>query len=76
VTFGFGSRRTNTTLNSQTKKERTMSERLVSERWLTAAAKFEGIIEAHRIVKRGEGDEFDLLLWRLFDEIVAEVDRG
>ncbi len=52
-----------------------MSERLVSDRWLTAAAKFEGIIEAHRILKGGEGDEFDLLLWRLFDEIVYEVNR-
>jgi hypothetical protein len=53
-----------------------MSDRKVSEKWLTAAAKFEGIIDAHRILKGGEGDEFDLLLWRLFDEIVAEVDRG
>ncbi len=52
-----------------------MSERLVSDRWLTAAAKFEGIIEAHRILKGGEGDEFDLLLWRLFDKIVYEVNR-
>ena len=51
-----------------------MSEQLVAHRWLIAAARFEGSIEAHRILKGGEGDEYDMLLWRMFDEIRGEVD--
>jgi hypothetical protein len=51
-----------------------MSERLVSYRWLKAAARFEGSIEAHRILKGGQGDEHDLLLWKMFDDIRAEAD--
>jgi hypothetical protein len=53
-----------------------MSEPLVSEKWLLAAARLEGVIEAHRILKGGDGDEADAILWRLFDEIVEEVDNG
>jgi hypothetical protein len=51
-----------------------MSDRLVREKWLIAAARFQGVIEAHRIMKGGDGDEYDAILWRLFDEFVAEVD--
>ena len=51
-----------------------MSEPLVAHKWLIAAARFEGSIEAHRILKNGVGDEYDRLLWRMFDDIRGEVD--
>jgi len=50
-----------------------MSERLVRERYLTVAARLEGLIEAHRILKGDGGDEFDLNLWRMTDETLEEV---
>jgi hypothetical protein len=50
-----------------------MSERLVRERYLTAAARLEGLIAAHRILKGDDGDESDRQLWRLTDETIAEV---
>ena len=53
-----------------------MSEGLVGHRWLIAAARFEGSIEAHRILKGGEGDDADLLLCKMFDEIRREADNG
>jgi hypothetical protein len=52
---------------------KTMSERLVRERYLTVAARLEGLIAAHRILKGDDGDEFDRQLWRLTDETIAEV---
>ena len=51
-----------------------MGEMLVGQKWLNAAARFEGLIEAHRILKDGVGDETDELLWRLADEVIREVD--
>ena len=50
-----------------------MSERLVRERYLTVAGRLEGLIEAHRILKRDEGDEFDRNLWSMTDEVLQEV---
>ncbi len=50
-----------------------MSERLVREQYLIAAARLEGIIEAHRILKGDEGDMFDEQLWRLTEETLEEV---
>jgi hypothetical protein len=49
-----------------------MSERLVRERYLNVAARLEGLIEAHEILKGGEGDDADMLLWRLTKEVLAE----
>ena len=50
-----------------------MSEGLVRGRYLTAAGRLEGLIEAHRILKGDDGDEFDRNLWRLTEEVLAEV---
>ena len=47
-----------------------------TERWLRLAARLEGLIEAHRVLKCEDGDEFDKLLWRLADEAVRECDNG
>ena len=44
-----------------------------TERWLRLAARLEGLIEAHRVLKGDDGDEFDQLLWRLADETVKEA---
>ena len=49
-----------------------MSERLVRERYLTVAARLEGLIEAHRILKGDDADDADLLLWRLTAETLDE----
>jgi hypothetical protein len=51
-----------------------MSERLVRDKWLIAAARFEGIIDAHKILKDGKGDYADELLWKMAADIAAEVD--
>ena len=42
-----------------------MTERLVRERYLTVAARLEGLIEAHRMMKGDDADAADRLLWRL-----------
>jgi hypothetical protein len=59
-------------------RETTMSEWMDgyqhTEKWLKGFARLEGSIEAHRILKAGQGDEYDLLLWKMFDEIRREVD--
>ena len=41
-------------------------------RWLMLAAKLEGLIEAHQILKGDDADEHDLLLYRL----TAEASKG
>jgi hypothetical protein len=43
-------------------------------RWLTFAAKLEGLIEAHKILKGDDADEHDELLWRLAEEASKEAD--
>lgn len=53
-----------------------MNEWANYDKWLIAAARFEGVIEAHRILKNGKGDEADELLWKMAAEIAAEVDNG
>jgi hypothetical protein len=50
-----------------------MSERLVRAQYLIAAGRLEGLIDAHRILKGDDGDEFDQQLWRLTDETIREV---
>ena len=45
-----------------------------TERWLRLAARLEGLIDAHRVLKGDDGDEFDQLLWRLADETVKEAE--
>jgi hypothetical protein len=50
-----------------------MSERLVRERYLTVAARLEGLIEAHRMLKQDDGDDTDRMLWRLAEETLEEV---
>ena len=43
-------------------------------RWLSLAAKLEGLIEAHKILKGDDADEHDLLLYRLAAEMSKEAD--
>jgi hypothetical protein len=43
-------------------------------RWLTFAAKLEGLIEAHQMLKGDDGDDYDKLLWRLAGEASKEVE--
>ena len=43
-------------------------------RWLMLAARLEGIIEAHKILKGDDADAHDLLLYRLADEASKEAD--
>lgn len=50
-----------------------MSEGLVRERYLKVAGRLEGLIEAHRLMKGADADEYDRLLWRMTDEVLAEV---
>jgi len=44
------------------------------ERQLLIAARLQGAIDAHRILKGPGGDKYDRLLWSQFDEIVGEQD--
>lgn len=43
-------------------------------KWLSAAARFEGVIEAHKIMKQAQGDQYDQILWDMAAEIAKEVD--
>jgi hypothetical protein len=43
-------------------------------RWLTLAAKLEGLIEAHQILKGDQADVHDELLYRLAAEVSKEAD--
>ena len=43
-------------------------------RWLMLAAKLEGLIEAHQILKGDDADENDLLLYRLTAQASKEAD--
>ena len=43
-------------------------------RWLMLAAKLEGLIEAHQILKGDDADEHDLLLYRLTAQASKEAD--
>jgi hypothetical protein len=54
----------------------TWDDRLVEayNRYLVSSARFEGMIEAHRILKGGDGDEADRLLWSMAAEIAREAD--
>jgi len=50
-----------------------MSEQLVRGRYLTVAARLEGLIEAHRILKQDDGDFADRMLWSLTEKTLEEV---
>ena len=43
-------------------------------RWLMLAAKLEGLIEAHSILKGDNADEHDLLLYRLTAQASKEAE--
>jgi hypothetical protein len=43
-------------------------------RWLTFAAKLEGLIEAHQILKGDDADVHDELLYRLAAEAAKEAE--
>jgi hypothetical protein len=45
-----------------------------TQRWLKLAAQLEGLIEAHKVLKAGNGDVFDEQLWRLADDVSKEAD--
>ena len=45
-----------------------------ADRWLKGFARLEGALEAHRILKEGQADEYDRLLWSMADEIIKEVE--
>ena len=45
-----------------------------AQRWLSLAAKLEGLIEAHQILKGDDADEHDLLLYRLAAEMSKDAD--
>ena len=45
-----------------------------AQRWLSLAAKLEGLIEAHHILKGDDADEHDLLLYRLAAEMSKDAD--
>ena len=44
-----------------------------TRKWMFLAARLEGMLEAHKILKGDKADENDLLLWRMTDEIIAEA---
>jgi hypothetical protein len=46
------------------------------DKWLIAAARYEGVIEAHRIMKQNAGDPYDDILWNMATEIQKELDNG
>ena len=45
-----------------------------AQRWLSLAAKLEGVIEAHQILKGNGGDVYDEMLWRVAAGLVKEAD--
>ena len=45
-----------------------------TERWLRLAARLEGLIEAHRVLKGDDADEHDLLLYRLTAQASKEAE--
>ena len=44
-----------------------------TRKWMFLAARLEGMLEAHKILKGDKADENDLLLWRMTDEMIAEA---
>ena len=45
-----------------------------AQRWLSLAAKLEGLIEAHKILKADDGDVYDEMLWRVAVGLVREAE--
>jgi ABC-type transport system involved in Fe-S cluster assembly fused permease/ATPase subunit len=43
-----------------------------TQKYMIIAARLEGVVEAHKILKAGNGDVYDELLWRMTDEIIVE----
>ena len=54
-----------------------MSERIEewerTRKWMFLAARLEGLLEAHKILKGDTADEHDRLLWRMSGEMIAEA---
>lgn len=44
-------------------------------KWLRHSARLEGMLEAHKVLKGDRADDIDRLLWRMTDEMIAEVDH-
>ena len=44
-----------------------------TRKWMFLAARLEGMLEAHKILKGDGADDYDRLLWRMSDEIIAEA---
>lgn len=44
-----------------------------TSKWMLHAARLEGMLEAHKVLKGDAADEHDRLLWRMTDEMIAEV---
>ena len=44
-----------------------------TRKWMFLAARLEGMLEAHKVLKGDDADEHDLLLWRMTDEMIAEA---
>jgi hypothetical protein len=45
-----------------------------TQKYMIVAARLEGVVEAHKILKAGNGDVYDELLWRMTGEILSESD--
>ena len=45
------------------------------DRWLRLAGRLEGVIEAHRIMKNGEGDDYDRILWKMAEQVSWEAEN-
>ena len=46
------------------------------QRWLTLAARLQGVIEAHRLLKGPDADGYDEMLYRMCAEFSAECDEA
>ena len=45
-----------------------------AQRWLSLAAKLEGLIDAHQMLKGDGGDVYDEMLWRVASGLVKEAE--
>jgi hypothetical protein len=50
-----------------------MSDALHRERYLMVAARLQGLIEAHRLLKGEDGDVYDENLWRVTEQTLRKA---
>jgi hypothetical protein len=50
-----------------------MTQYAETRKWMLLAARLEGMLEAHKLLKGGDGDEFDRLLWKMTDEMIRDA---